>query len=252
MFRSLFAIVSTALLCGFVTTARAADDDVKSIITKAIKAHGGDEALSKYKAGQMKNKGKIFLGDNGLDFSQDVSYMLPDKFKESIELDVGGTKIAIVTVMNGDKCSIDANGKEVEITDTIKDALKDAQYLIKTARLTSLLKEKDIELSALGEVKVEGKPAVGVRISRKGHKDINLFFDKETNLLSKLEYNTVDASTGKEVAEERIIQEYQKKDKDGLLSPKKVLVKRDGKKYVEAEVVEAKFLEKIDDNEFQK
>jgi hypothetical protein len=52
------------------------------------------------------------------------------------------------------------------------------------------------------------------------------------------------------VAEERIILEYQ--DVDGMKSAKKVLVNRDGKKFTEAEVLEVKFLDKVDDAEFTK
>jgi hypothetical protein len=37
--------------------ARAADDDAKAILEKAIKAHGGEDNLTKYKAGMMKVKG---------------------------------------------------------------------------------------------------------------------------------------------------------------------------------------------------
>src|SRR4051794_19263276 len=39
----------------------AADDDAKAIIAKAIKAHGGEETLAKFQAGQARNKGKIDL-----------------------------------------------------------------------------------------------------------------------------------------------------------------------------------------------
>jgi hypothetical protein len=253
MRRTLLPLLSAAVLLGLVVGARAADDDVKAILTRALKAHGGEEALTKYKAGQAKNKGKITIPGLGeLDFTQEVAYMLPDKFKESLQLDVANQKVNVVTTMNGDKVSIEANGMEVPITDDIKKALADAQYTMKAARLTSLLKDKDVELSPLGEVKVEGKPAVGVLVKSKGHKDLSLFFDKDTGLLAKLEHRTIDPQGGKEITEERIIQEYGKKTSEGLAVPKKVLVKHDGEKFMEAEVIEVKFLEKLDDSEFKK
>ena len=116
-------------------------------------------------------------------------------------------------------------------------------------RLT-VLKNKDYELSSLGESKVQDKPTVGVRVSRKGHKDINLFFDKDNGLLLKFEHRTTDFNTMQEVNEERIITEYQ--DKDGLKEPKKAVVNRDGKKYIDVEVVEVKYLDDIDDTQFSK
>ena len=56
--------------------------------------------------------------------------------------------------------------------------------------------------------------------------------------------------SGEDVAEERIILEYQ--DVNGLKSAKKVLINRDGKKFTEAEVLDVKFLDKLDDAEFVK
>jgi hypothetical protein len=106
-------------------------------------------------------------------------------------------------------------------------------------------------LSTIGEDKVEGKKAVGIRVSAKDHKDVSLYFYADTHLLAKIEHRTVDATTGNEVNEERIITEY-KKGPDGAPVPKSVILKRDGKKLLEAEVTEWEMVEKIDDTEFTK
>lgn len=246
------ALLSAAALLAAASRGPAADDDAKAIIAKAIKAHGGEETLAKFQAGQAKNKGKIDLpGVGEVEFTQEVSYMLPGKFKESLELQIGGMKVAVQTLCSGDTITIEANGTAVPISDAIKEAMKDAGNLMKAARLFPLVREKGYELSLIGEAKVEGKDTVGVRVSKKDAKDVSLYFDKETGLLAKLEHRTSDAATGNEVAEERIIDGYQK-NADGIPMPKKVLVKRDGKKFMEAEVQEAKLLEKLDDSEFKK
>ncbi len=239
-----------SLLGGLLLTAGArAEDETRAVIARAIKAHGGEEALTKYPAGQTKAKGKLeILG--GLEFTQEGSFMLPDKIKEVMEMEVMGQKVRVVSVFDGTKAFIQANGQDVPITDSIKEAFKDGIYAIKVARLVPLLKEKEFELSALGEVKVEGKPAVGVRVARKGQKDVSLFFNKETGLLAKVEHRTVDAMSGNEVTEERIITEYGKMD--GVPTAKKVVVNRDGNKFMEVEVLETKRLEKLDDSEFAK
>jgi hypothetical protein len=252
MRRALLPLLSACVLLG-AAVVRAADDDPKAVLARAIKAHGGEEALTKYKGGQSKNKGKITVpGVGELDFTQEVAIMLPDKLKESLELDIANQKIRVVTIANGDSVSIEAGGMEVPITDDIKKALKDAQAMMKATRLVSLAQGKDVELSPLGEVKVEGKPALGILAKVKGQKDLSLFFDKETGLLTKLEHRTVEAQTGKEITEERIVLEYGKKSPEGLAMPKKILVKHDGEKFIEAEVLEAKVLEKLDDSEFKK
>jgi hypothetical protein len=249
MRHTLLPLLSAAVLLGLAGGTRAADDDVKAILAKAVKAHGGDENITKYPAAQVKNKGKIVLPMLGeTDFTQEVSYMLPDKIKEVLVLDVAGQKITVTSIFNGDKGSIDANGNAVPVTDAIKEVLKEAVYRMKVARVTPLLKDKAYELSSLGEVKVNDKPALGVQVKSKGHKDVSLYFDKETGLLAKIEARTVDPQTMKEITEERIITEYQKKD--GVPVPKKVSVKHDGEKFIDAEVTEVKMLEKLDDSEF--
>lgn len=252
MSRVLRPLLSAVMLVAVAPGLRAADDDPKAIIARAIKAHGGEEFLTKNQAAKAQNKGKINVSGIGeAEFTQDVQYMLPDKLKDNLELSIAGQKITVATVMNGDKLSIEAAGKEVPITDDIKKAMSDAVNMMKMARLAPLLKDKKYELTLFGEAKVEDKPAVGVRVSAKGQKDITLFFDTKTGLLVKIEHRTVEPGTGNEVGEERIILEY-KTDKDGIPLPKKVLVKHDGKTFIEAESVEFAYLEKIDDSEFKK
>jgi hypothetical protein len=252
MLRMLVSLLAVTVLLSLVAVPRAAEGDLKAILVRAIKVHGGEEALTKYQAARAKNKGKISVQGMEIDFTQEVAYMLPDKLKESLEMEIQNQKVNLVTLVNGDKVSIEANGQEVPISDPIKKALEDARLVMKLGRLVSLLKNKDVELAPLGEIKVEDKPAVGVLAKIKGKKDFNLYFSKETGLLVKVEYRTVEATTGKEITEERIIQEYNQKSKERIAVPKKILVKRDGANFLESEVVEMQFFEKIDDSEFKK
>jgi hypothetical protein len=244
------ALLSAAALLGFATRGPAADDP-KEVIAKAIKAHGGEETLAKLQAGQSRNKGKINLpGVGEVEFTQDVSYMLPDKLKDSLELQIAGQKVSVLTLVSGDKITIEANGQNIDPPEAAKTAIKEAGQMVKVARLYPIVREKGYELSLIGEAKVEGKETVGVRVSKKDAKEFNLFFYKDTGLLAKLEHRTADQN-GTEVGEERIVLEYKKGD-DGIPMPKKVLIKHDGKNFLEAEVLEAKLLEKLDDSEFKK
>jgi len=251
MSRAFASLFSAFVLFAAAPGVRAADEDPKAIIARAVKAHGGEEFLTKHMAARTQNKGKINVpGVGETDFTQEVAYMLPNKFRENIDLNVGGQNIKVSTLMNGDAISIEAAGKAVDVTDSIKKAMKDATEMMTMARLVPLLKDKTYELSVFGEAKVEEKPAIGIRVTSKSKKEITFYFDKKTNLLAKLEHRTVDAGTGAEISEERIVLEY--KVKDGIPMPKKVLVKHDGKTFIEAEVVEFTYLEKIDDSEFKK
>src|SRR5438876_985565 len=100
------ALLSAAALLAATPAARA--DEPKDVIGRAIKAHGGEEALTKYQAARARNKGKLTIpGVGEVEFTQHISYMLPDKFRESLELDVGGQKVNVETVVNGDKVTIE-------------------------------------------------------------------------------------------------------------------------------------------------
>src|SRR5262249_31781195 len=138
----------------------------------------------------------------------------------------------------------------MDMDENLLEIVKDSLYGMRLAQQVFVLKDKSYELALLGEVKVNDRPAVGVKVSSKGRKDVNMYFDKETGLMAKFEHRTRDAMSGQEVGEERIILEY--KEVDGLKTAKKVLVNRDGKKFLEAEVNEVKFLDQLDDAEFGK
>jgi hypothetical protein len=128
--------------------------------------------------------------------------------------------------------------------------MKQAANLIQINRLIPLKDAKVYTLSLLGESTVNEKPAVGVKVTRKDYRDINLYFDKNTGLLAKIERQALDSMTQQEVAEERIIVEYQ--EVDGQKVAKKVLVNRDGKKFTEAEVLEYKPSAKVEESDFAK
>jgi hypothetical protein len=106
-------------------------------------------------------------------------------------------------------------------------------------------------LAPLEAIKVDGKPAVGVKVSHKGHEDIKLYFDKDTNLLVKVELRVKAQEQGyKEVTQETFLKDW--KDADGIKVVTKVVDKRDGKLYIEEEVSDVKYLEKVEAKLFAK
>src|SRR5262249_2896204 len=137
-----------------------ADDTPQALIDRAIKAHGGAEKLTKERATQTKAKGTLELG-GGLNFTNEVS-MYAGKFKEAMELDVNGQKVTVTTVFDGSKGWVKANDQLMDLDDKLLDEVKEAAYLNRLGRLV-FLKDKSVELSPLGEIKVNDRPAVGIR-----------------------------------------------------------------------------------------
>jgi hypothetical protein len=227
-----------------------AQEDVRAVIEKAVKAHGGEANLNKHKAGQTRAKGIVFIQGNPFDITEEATFHLPNKLRSVQELQVNGMAVKIIIGFDGSKAWLNVNGKDLDMKlDMLGQLMKEQEYLSEISRLTKL-NDKAYELSSLGETKVQDKAAVGVRVSSKGHKDVNLYFDKASGLLVKVEHRTVDFDTEKEMNEERIFLEYQKKD--GLMEPRKAIVNHDGKKHAEMEIIEVKYLDEIDDTQFSK
>jgi hypothetical protein len=105
-------------------------------------------------------------------------------------------------------------------------------------------------VSALPEAKVGDRPAVGVLVQAKGHRDVKLYFDKESGLLVKREQSVLDPMSGKQVVQEVTFADY--KEKDGVKVAHTLAMSRAGQKLIEAKVTEFEFLDKPDPKLFTK
>jgi plasmid maintenance system killer protein len=97
---------------------------------------------------------------------------------------------------------------------------------------------------------VKDKAAIGIRVSKKGQKDFSIFIDKQTHLIVKTEARSLDAQSGQEVLQEKFIIGYQ--DKGGLKLAKRVEILKDGKAFMDIEILETQAFEKLDDAHFAK
>lgn len=247
MRRFMVAFAACGLLAALVLQSRAGSDEADAIIAKAIKAHM-PKGLDGKKAYEGKNKGMLYVQGLELEFTQNI-WTHAGKFKEIMEFSVMNNAIKTITVYNGKEGWIKANDMEIPVKDEMLDEFKEMAYMMGISQMVGL-KEKGAKLSIVGEFKVNDKPAVGVKVSKEGKKDIDLFFDKDSGLLVKTRRVARDFQSGQEVTEERIINAYQ--EVAGRQNPKKVTVMRDDKKLLEVEIVEARLLERLDDSEFAK
>jgi hypothetical protein len=248
--RKLCVAMSGAFVLMLAPAARADDQaDAKAIIEKALKAHGGADKLGKIKAYTSKMKGKVHVMGLDLDFTGSTSVQEPDKMRVEIEAEVMGMKVTSLQVFNKDKAWVSVNGTTMELDKDAIEAFKEKLYLGEVGRMVNLT-DKKFKLSTVGEVKVAGKEAIGVRIECKGHADVSLFFDKKTNLLVKTETREKDPASGTEFATETIVSDY--KVVDGVQIAHKAEVKRDDKPFVEAEISGYKIEKELSDTLFEK
>lgn len=219
------------------------DEDAKmrEIIARAIKAHGGDN-LERYKASISKTKGKLL----DLEYTTETTLELPDRSRTVAESKLG----KFIQVLNGDKGWVKLGDLSREC---VKEELDEMREQLNAAQISHLtvLNNREYKLSPLGEEKIDDRPAIGIRIEHSGFRDINLYFDKETNLLLKTETRIKDPLRGgEEVAAETLYSDY--KDVEGVMTAHRITIRYDGKTYIEGELSEVTYAEKLDDSVFSK
>jgi outer membrane lipoprotein-sorting protein len=219
------------------------EQSARAIVDKAIQAAGGEAVLAKHASATFKEKGNYHGLGQPFPYTGDYAVQWPDKFRMEIA-------DAFVIVVNGDKGWMKAVGETKDMT---KEEFAAQQSNLRAEWIGSLLplKDKAFSLTALGEIKVDDNPAVGVKVARKDYPEVKLYFDKKTNLLVKSEYKTkLPEQEYKEVLAENYFSNY--KDFDGAKVATKMLMKRDGKVYVEADVTEYKAAGKLDPKMFDR
>jgi len=249
MRHSRHAILAFGFLVASVAPLQADDKEAQALVAKAIKAHGGAETLAKFTGTVAKFKGKFHGMGQAIDMTGKVSAQGADKLKQDISLEDGGQALQIVTVLDGDKGWIVIGDNTMDLD---KDQVAETREQAHSAWLTTLtpLTDKGLTLATTGEVLVNEKPALGVKVSAKDRRDVTLYFDKETGLLVKYESTVKDQGTGQEVTEEEFLSEY--KEVQGTKQAMKLTTKRDGKLYAEAEITDYKLVDKLGADVFAK
>lgn len=218
--------------------------DPRELIEQAIEAMGGAEALSKHQAATWTEKGTYYgMGEKGVPFSGKYAVQWPDQFRMEIEG-------VFILVIDGDKGWIKSGDKTMEME---KKQLEVMVLNHKAGYVSTLLplKDKAFKLSYAGEDKVYDRPAVAVKVVREGYPEVRLVFDKATSLPMKTEYRTKSPEQEfKEIVNETFYKNY--KRVEGIRTPTTVLIKQDGKPFVDAEITDLKGVGKLDASVFAK
>jgi hypothetical protein len=243
--------VALLLLLGLNSLQSGEDKELRALITKAIKARGAEENEAKYKALNLKGDGTFYgLGD-GIPYTAEWHFKGEKQSRFTLEFKNMGTTLTFTKIISGDKGWNKIND-EVKPMPADELAEEKEEMYAKWVSSVRPLKDKAFKLAALGEIKIGDKAAVGVRVSRDGKRDINLYFDPASGMLLKNEYQVKDIQGGanKEMQQETFFTDY--KDFKGSKYPTKITINRDGKRYVEAVMTEVRPLETVDDALFAK
>lgn len=242
--RTLFCTATFVLLAGSFMTRACAADDAKAVVDKAIQAMGGEARFNAAKAFTWKTKGKVRFGDNESDFTAQTTVAGLDRFRQEFGGAFGGNPFQVVMVLNGDHAWRKFGDRAMEITgDDLANEKRTVYLQAIPAGLLLPLKSKDFQLEAAGEEKVGDADAVAIKVTAPDGKDFKLFFDKKTNLPVKA-VATVRGFNGEEFTQETTYSDF--KDFGGIKKAAKHEAKRDGNKFLEAEITEFKALDQVD------
>jgi hypothetical protein len=165
-----------------------------------------------------------------------------------MDLRADGNTIAMVLVMNQERGWIQANGRTSDLPRDFHRSLIDCCYAFGLALMPQGLKDADFQLSPAGEIQVNDRPALGVRVGRKDWPDVNIYFDKASSLPVKAETRIKKPDTQREVTAELTFGDY--KAFDGIPSFTKMTWRWDGRIVLDRELSEVKRLEKLDESTF--
>jgi hypothetical protein len=188
-------------------TGASCQDEARTIIERAIRAQWGTIPLAQVKGIQLEGKGVITQGER-YDFTMKELAAWPDRYQITWHYDAAGVRQQFVEVFRGDKAwTKDENGVTQSDPVHTKD-LRQALYVDYVALLIPLADDPGLNLSSLGESKVRGQEAVGIKVATAGQPDVQLFFEKKTGLLIKSEHRRRDPMTGKEERIEDYYSDY--------------------------------------------
>jgi hypothetical protein len=236
------------LLCG--PAARADNNaDAKALLDKALKAMGGEEKVAKLKMGSTRGKVTGSAGGQNLELVLAATWKDTDKLHLDADVNEGGQMHKAVFVINADKGWMKRDGGEaMDAPPGVTEAVLSVVHAVRMPQLLSALRGDAYKLAPVGEAQVNGKPAVGISVSRDGYKQINLYFDKETGLPAKCE-TTIMEPGGGERKFEFTFTDY--KELAGVKHPAKIEIKTNDDTFT-GEMSELKAEEKVEDTLFNK
>jgi len=213
-----------------------------AVVAKAIKAVGGEDKLKKHNAQTWREKGTYYGMGDGIPYTGKYAVQWPDQFRMEIE----GVFIIVLTK---DKAWVSANGETKELTPE-EFANQRKAHLAGWVTTLLPLKDKSFALAALGKAEVDKKPAVGVKVTRKDIPDVSLYFDQDSGVLVKSTFKVFSDEQKKEVKQDIYYQNY--REVEGAKVPGRIVIHRDGKRFVEADNSDLKAAGKLDDKIFSK
>lgn len=208
LFTTLTAAVSLSL------TPAHAGDDPRVVVERAVQALGGCDALRQARAMLSKLTGVLHEDElPNAPFTAEISTQYPDRFRLTLTVSMNaGQKLVLVQILDRDRAYLRDEDSDREPEPEELADMQLSAYVDNVATLLPLLEDKAYKLASAGEIAVQDKPALGVRVSAEGRPDVLLYFDKATSLLVKTEYRRPGHGKKAEAHKEEFLSDYREVD----------------------------------------
>jgi hypothetical protein len=245
-----FRFSAVALCSWFLFSTAFGDDNPRTILEAAIKAHGGEKNLATTLTGTLLAKAKFSLSpDMEASISWEETFELPRRYRRAIKGSGMGQNFSMEYAITEGRGWIRQNdGPTTEYKGEKQSLISSWNAIL--AVLPACL-GKDVELKVVGKEGIEGKEAVGVSVSGEsfGGKAV-LFFDVKSGLLVKSKKRMEHPLTHQDAEIEGFLENY--KLISGVQYPHRFTSFIDGKKILDMEITRIEFLKKLDDRLFEK
>jgi hypothetical protein len=240
-------IIATLILLAAAVPIASAQDAARSLLQRAIVAHGGLEKLASARADKVRLQGTLHVGGTEVPFTNEVTLQLPGQFKSIVRITEGERTTTLTHILDGERAAITLDGHPQPVTGSHLAQMRQTLQLDQAMKLVPLLTDPAFTVTYLGEYQYNNRIVAGIRVVGHGQRDLRLYFDRETALLVKSEH-LLDGAGGKDVRQEACYSEY--REAGGYLRPGRVTAYRDGKKVMEAALIDARRFDRIDPIEF--
>lgn len=219
----------------------------QAIIDRAIKAHGGADALAKTKAMVQSAKGRLSINGVDVEATREARFALPERYSWLLELKSAAGRQRRMIVRNGLSGwqQVDAQPPE-DIPTLLYDIISEEGY-VRWLCTVAPLGQAGFTFAAAPGADVHGQPAVGVLVTRSGKTDATLHFNGSSGLLVKARF----ASR----AEPGAVKEWlfdRHKDFSGAKLPTKLIDRKNADRLGDWDVTDYKFVDRFDASTFKK
>jgi hypothetical protein len=238
--------LAASLIIGPLSLVRAGEqEEIKAIVDAAIAARGGEAKLKGVRAAVWKSEGISPARTTRASLYGQV----PGQFRLESERFENGRVTLFIKIINGDKGWTSEGGRIRPMTKDEMTEVKQTFYFKHLDATLLPLRDKEVRISRMGESKVEGRAVVGLKVSRKGMPDAQLYFDKQSMLLVKSEHEVLDKTTGKKVRHEIVYDDYQVVD--GVKFARHTRRYQEGKPTGDVRITQFELRPKLDDHLFK-